>query len=50
MMGTREIIPTKELAVEEIVVPAPTTREDNAQPEDNADEKDSNQQEQSLWC
>ena len=38
LMGTGEIIPTEEHAEEKIVIPAPMQREDNAEPEDNAEE------------
>ena len=40
LMGTGQIIPTEEQVEEEIVVPAPTTREDNAHPEGNPSNDD----------
>src|SRR6266496_967889 len=48
LMGTGEIIPTKEQAEEEIIISAPNQHEDNAQPEANSEDEDNDQQEQSL--
>ena len=42
LMGSGEIIPTKEQAEVEVVIPAPTQHEDNVEDEDN------DQQQQSL--
>ena len=40
LMETGDIIPTEEQGDEEVVIPAPVQREDNAQCEDNADPED----------
>ena len=44
LMGTGEIIPSKEQAKEEIIISAPNQHEDTAQPEANAEDEDNDQQ------
>ena len=48
LMGTREFIPTEELAEDEIIISAPNQPEDNAQSEANAEDKDNSQSDQNL--
>ena len=47
-MGTGEIIPSEAQAKEEIIISAPNQQEDTAQPEANAEDEDSDQQERNL--
>jgi len=47
-MGTREIIPTKEQAEDEIIISAPNQHEDISQSIANADDEDNSQSDQNL--